>query len=133
MCTIICFNFFRITSNYEYAENSVLPLKTIQENIYEAKLELSSNALGKLIKIIWREKVEYRKSTSDYVNLKVRAKTRERRHINDLDDDALKEIQLLCHKRGWLFDHSQIDKKVVSMMRLADQTSDEYIHNGAWL
>ena len=80
----------------------MLPLKTILESIYEAKLQLSSNSLGKLIKIIWREKVKYRKRTSEYVNLKVRAQTRERRHINDLDEEALKEIQLLCHERAWL-------------------------------
>ena len=91
---------------------------------------MSSNSLGKLIKIIWREKVKYRKRTSDYVNLKVRAKTRERRHINDLDEEALKEIQLLCHEHGWLFDKSQIGKKVVFLMRLADRTSDGIVVNG---
>lgn len=123
---------FRVVSNYEYAETSNLPLHIIQENVRQLELELSTNLFGKLIKRIWGEKVVYQNRTSSYANLKLRVENCKKRHIqvNELDVDAVNEIQSLCHERGWLLDQSQIDKNIVSLIKLADPTSDEVIVNG---
>ena len=74
----------------------------------------------------------YQKRTSSYANLKLRVENCKKRHIqvNELDVDAVNEIQSLCHERGWLLDQSQIDKNIVSLIKLADPTSDEVIVNG---
>ena len=94
----------------------------------QAKLDLSTNSLGKLIKIIWREKVEYRNNTSHYVNLKITVEYPEKRQINGLEE--LKEIQFLCCERGWCLDRSQIDKKIVTVMKLCDSSRDQIVMNG---
>ena len=62
-------------------------LETIPVNVNRPKLDLSMNSLGKLIKIIWREK--YRNRALHFVNLKIEVEYHDRRQINRLDQKAL--------------------------------------------